>query len=530
MKILRHLTISLLGLAAAGLLIGSARADCPPGDLNGDCRVDPLDVQILAGQWLQPSSEDRSQAECADLDGVDGVNMVDMALMARAWGQTGVPLFINEIMASNKSVIRDPQGEYDDWIEIYNAGAESINVAGMYLTDDLGRPTKWRIPATVRGATFVPAKGYLLVWVDGSPADPGLHASFKLDAGGEEIALFDKNGEALIHSVIFPEQTADLSYGCYPDGCSDPRFLSAPTPGAQNDGAYLGEVEAPRFSRERGFYDEPFSVTLATETEGATIYYTLDGSRPFEVTGRFPTGLTYVGPLRVTRTTCLRARAVKPGWKPSAIVTHTYLLNADDALKSLPVVSLVGDARQTFYEPDGIMAIVGGTYGADGKWVSDGPESYNNPMQRGMAYERPVSFELLDPWDNSGLQVDCGIRVHGSNYMRPRYHRSDGFWSGNSKFSLRLYFRGRYGPNWLDYPLFPFEVERFKAIVLRGGHNDRINPFIKDELNRRLHKDMGQVDSGGSMANVLINGEYKGYFNPCEHIKDSFCQQWYNSD
>jgi hypothetical protein len=41
---------------------------------------------------------------------------------------------------------------------------------------------------------------------------------------------------------------------------------------------------------------------------------------------------------------------------------------------------------------------------------------------------------------------------------------------------------------------------------------------------------MGHIDSGGTMANLFINGEYKGYFNPCEHTKDAFCQEWYNSD
>ncbi|MFC1636600.1 lamin tail domain-containing protein, partial [Planctomycetota bacterium] len=458
------------------------------------------------------------------------VLLIGTCAVADAGQEFGIPLVINEFMASNSSSIRDPQGQYDDWIELYNAGTESLDAAGMYLTDDLDQPTKWRIPGVIRGAMMIPSGGYLLIWADGDTTDSGLHANFKLDADGEEIGLFDSDGTTLIHSVEYPDQTSDISYGCYPDANDIWRFLSIPTPGAQNEGAYLGETEAPQFSHERGFYDRPFSVTLATETEDATIYYTIDGSRPFEATGRFPSGLTYTGPLPISRTTCLRARTIKPGFKPSAIVTHTYLINVSEELKSLPVISLVGDARQTFFEPDGIMAIVGGTYSGDGTWVSDGPGSYNNPMQRGMAYERRVSCEWIEPWNNSGFQVNCGIRVHGSNYMRPRYRRSGGLWSGSGKFAFRLYFRGEYGPSWLEYPLFPFDVERFKAIVLRGGHNDRVNPFIKDELLRRLHKDMGQVDSGGTHANLLINGEYKGYYNPCEHIKDSFCQQWYNSD
>jgi hypothetical protein len=510
-------------------LIGSVHAGCPAGDLNSDCLVDFLDLQIFTEQWLEPS-ENGAETNYADLDGADGVNMSDLALFVQSWHQAGIPLVINEFMASNNDTLEDPQGQFDDWIEIWNSGLEPIDVGGMFLTDNLSDPIKWRIPINMRSITTIPPGGYLLIWADQDSTDFGLHANFKLDADGEELGLFDKDGVTLIDSIGFPEQTTDISYGRDPESNGEIRFFAIPTPGAENDGAYLDEVEAPEFSHKRGFYDAPFYLTLATETKNAIIYYTLDGSEPYKFTGRFPNGIIYTGPISISRNTCLRARAIKQGWKPSAVKTHSYLLNASQAVKSLPIISLVGDESKTFYEPDGVMAIVGGYYSGDGTWVSDGPDSHNNPMQRGMAYERPVSFEWIEPADNSDLQIDCGIRVHGSNYMRPRYHRQDGYWTGNGKFAFRLYFRDRYGPSWLKYPLFPFEVENFKSIVLRGGHNDRVNPFIKDELIRRLHKDMGHVDSGGTMANLFINGDYKGYFNPCEHIKDAFCQEWYNSD
>ncbi len=524
-----HIRISLFCLAAAVSVAGLARADCPAGDLNGDCRVDGLDVLVFAQQWLQPS-QSCSDSHCADLDGVDGVNMFDFALLTQSWHEAGVPLVINELMASNSDTLRDPQGQYDDWIELHNIGSYPIDTGNMYLTDDLTRPTKWRMPGNRPAATTIPSGGYLLVWADEDVAASGLHANFKLGADGEEIGLFDGDGATLIDSVVFPEQTPGITYGRDPNAGNSWRFMAVPTPRAKNDDAYPGEVKAPEFSHERGFYDAPFLLTLATETKDAIIYYTTDGAAPYEFAGRSPTGTAYSNPLLINKTTCLRAKAIKPGWKPSAIVTRTFLLNADAAVKSLPVISLVGDAHRTFYEPDGIMAIVGGHYDTDGTWTPDSPKNYNNPMQRGMAYERPVSFEWVRPEDSSGFQVDCGIRVHGSNYMRPRYHRSTGLWTGSAKFSFRLYFRGDYGPSWLEYPLFPFEVERFKSIALRGGHNDQVNPFIKDELIRRLHKDMGNVASSGTVANLFINGELKGYFNPSEHIKDAFCQQWYRSD
>ena len=166
---------------------------------------------------------------------------VSFICIARA-DQIDIPLVINELMASNSNCSRDPQGQYDDWIEIHNFGLDAIDIAGMYLTDDLSDPTKWRIPANNPAATTIAAGGYLLIWADDDTADAGLHANFKLDADGEEIALFDSDGITLIDSIVFSSQTTDISYGRYPDAGDDKRFFSVPSPGAQNINAYLGEA------------------------------------------------------------------------------------------------------------------------------------------------------------------------------------------------------------------------------------------------------------------------------------------------
>ncbi len=65
-------------------------------------------------------------------------------------------LFINEFMADNDSTIQDPDGSggYPDWIELYNAGPNAIDLGGMYLTDDANEPTKWMIPFGVSGGTL----------------------------------------------------------------------------------------------------------------------------------------------------------------------------------------------------------------------------------------------------------------------------------------------------------------------------------------------------------------------------------------
>src|SRR4030042_616680 len=249
-----------------------------------------------------------------------------------AFSADNITLVINEVMASNRSINKDFQGQYDDWIEIYNSGNTAVNVGGMYLTDDLSIPTKWRFPTNTPSATTIPAHGYLLIWADENTADSGLHANFKLSADGEDIALFNTNSNSFIDSITFNKQTADISYGRYPDGSNTWQLMASPTPGGRNSSGYIDAVAEPEFSHKRGFYDAPFSVSISSETQGATIYYTLDASEPgiIPTTGQ-RTDRVYTGPIPIAKTTCLRAIAVKSGFKPTNVVTHTYIFVDDVA-------------------------------------------------------------------------------------------------------------------------------------------------------------------------------------------------------
>jgi hypothetical protein len=75
-------------------------------------------------------------------------------------------LWLNEIQPVNVSGPTDDQGERDPWVELYNAGTETLDLAHYYLTDDFGVPTKWEFPA---GASIGPGQ-FRLVWLDGDPA------------------------------------------------------------------------------------------------------------------------------------------------------------------------------------------------------------------------------------------------------------------------------------------------------------------------------------------------------------------------
>lgn len=143
------------------------------------------------------------------------------------------PVVINELMASNTSCLADPQGEYDDWIELHNLTDQSVDLTGWYLSDEPNNPRKWAFP----NGTTIPADGYLLVWADeDGTATPGLHASFKLSASeGDQLLLVDTdaNLNVVLDSVSFGPQDADLSYG-RTAADADLLAVMTPTPGQAN--------------------------------------------------------------------------------------------------------------------------------------------------------------------------------------------------------------------------------------------------------------------------------------------------------
>jgi len=139
-----------------------------------------------------------------------------------------VGVVINEIMADNDS-LADPAGDFDDWIELYNTTDQAVDLSGMYLSDNYAQPTKWQFPAN----TTIDAGGYLVVWADEDSGQEGVHAGFKLSAGGEQL-LLSGTDMAVIDSVTFGAQTTNLSMARRPNGTG--AFVPGPpTIGISND-------------------------------------------------------------------------------------------------------------------------------------------------------------------------------------------------------------------------------------------------------------------------------------------------------
>lgn len=434
--------------------------------------------------------------------------------------EPGAPLpdiVINEFLAGNVSTngLADEDGDQSDWIEIRNRGTNAINLAGWSLTDDSALPGLWTFPAR----TLSPGQ-YLVVFASGKDRRPtstssNLHTNFKLGNPGEPLALYNSDSpRQLIHGFDpYPEQRNDISYGYSPG--DQLLYFATPTPGTPNGVSTIIGVVAPvHVNVTRGHFTSPFTLTASCPTPGAVLRYTTDGAEPTISSPSFP------GSLQISSTTLFRIAAFKANYLPAQTVTHSYLFNLPEGLRSLPVISIV-TASNHLYGPSGILGISGGNYDS-GPWQANGPNDYHNPSKHGLAWERPTSVEYISPEDNSGFQVECGIRVQGSDYQRPRLTTS-------SKFSFRLYFRDDYGPGRLDYPLFPLtSTHEFDQIVLRAGFNEQYNPFIRDEIHRRLSHDMGSIAAHGTLAVVFVNGQYfssSPWYNPTERVHEEFFQE-----
>ena len=454
---------------------------------------------------------------------------------------------ISEFVALNRESLLDGDGNNPDWIEIHNPNLIPLDLEGYFLTDDVEEPARWSFPTNTR----IPAGGYLVVFASqqetGDYVDAGgnLHTNFALRSGGEYLALVSPDGLTVTSefSPRYPEQREDVSYGF--NG-----FFRQPTPGTDNDGGGVtGFVQDTSFSVDRGFYEQPFAVTITTDTPGAEIYYTMDGTEPSP-----DNGLLYRNPVTISTTTTLRAAAFKEGFEPTNIDTQTYLF-LDDVLRQPSTIpgypgSWAGKPAHYQMDPEVVNHPL---YGPEmpaalkafpSLSIAIKPDDmfgraglYQNPQSQGQAWERPVSAEFIIP-DGSepGFQIDAGMRLQGGSSRNPDI----------PKHSFSLRFRREYGSGKLNYPLFrdsPFgdsAVEEFDFLQLRAGFNfawthrhyyqARHAQYNRDQWVNDLYLAMGQPGSHGRWVHLYLNGIYWGLYHVHERPDGDFMASYFGGE
>ncbi|HOZ21086.1 MAG TPA: CotH kinase family protein [bacterium] len=179
------------------------------------------------------------------------------ALAVKTTGGHNSTLRLNELMADNSTAAADEAGDHDDWLEIFNSGSEPAALAGLYLTDKRDRLNKWRIAQTI--PELAPGT-WLVIWCDEEQEQGSLHANFKLSAGGEFLALVDRDGLTILDSLSFGPQTTNLSLGRYPDGHGAWQTM-APTPGTANRTANLVQQRAQEREFTLQAWPNPFNAS-----------------------------------------------------------------------------------------------------------------------------------------------------------------------------------------------------------------------------------------------------------------------------
>ena len=136
-------------------------------------------------------------------------------------------LVISEIMPSNARAVTDENGNYPDWVEIWNSTNRDMNLEGLGLSDR-GDSIRFLFPAV----TLAP-DGRVVVFCDNTnQANPDrpFHAKFKLSSVGETVYLYDANAY-LIDSCKYPIMASDESWSLTSDGFQTVAWFS---PGYEN--------------------------------------------------------------------------------------------------------------------------------------------------------------------------------------------------------------------------------------------------------------------------------------------------------
>ncbi|MDO4546749.1 MAG: lamin tail domain-containing protein [Clostridia bacterium] len=201
--------------------------------------VDSVAIPALSGNEVYARDEDTGEWTIG-LNYTPGLpNTQENHSLATGESLATGSLIINEVMSDNQTYVRCADGNYCDYIELYNASNAPVSLSGYTLTDDESKPQKWSFGD---GAT-IGAGEYLIVYASGTADDAAgeIHASFKISSAGEAVRLYDRNG-ALLDSVNVPALSGDESYSRAADGS----FTSEipPTPGYSNDQTGINAVAA----------------------------------------------------------------------------------------------------------------------------------------------------------------------------------------------------------------------------------------------------------------------------------------------
>lgn len=414
------------------------------------------------------------------------ITVVALLLSFCIKGQSQV--VINEFSTANYSdwVI---SGELEDWVEMYNPSAATVDISGYYLSDNPNNPQKWAFP---NGST-IPANGYMIVLLSGTgDYDPNYlgyrNTSFKVTQTAGESLLFSNSSGTILEQYnlgTLGALQANHSYARTTDGGAEWTIHTTTTHNAPNSGpTYSSYTTKPIFDLPAGYYNNAINLSLTAEP-GATIYYTTNGSDPSS------TSTLYTGPISLSTTTTLRAISYSGDANiyRSLIETNTYFFGQDQ--HGIITVNIAGPTLSDgqwwgdeachieFFAPSGVFITEAGgdsnEHGNDSN--AYGQRGFDYVTRDAMGYDH----EIMEPL------------IHTTN--RPSYER--------------LIFKAAANDN------YPFA----------GGAHVRDPYTCQLSLIGGLNLDVRKTES----CIVYINGAYWGVYEFREKVDDTdYCNYYYN--
>ncbi|MCQ2212325.1 MAG: CotH kinase family protein [Bacteroidaceae bacterium] len=400
---------------------------------------------------------------------------------------TSENIVINEIMAANVDVYRDPSTNFGCWVELYNPTNRGVALGGLYVTDDPANLKKHKL---VDKYGTLPAHGFAILNFDHHENFTSLsyrQIDFKLNCDGGTIIVSD--GTNIIAQQDYPQALSRVSYARTEDGGDTWANAGNPTPGetnAENSAFAKTRLEAPEVNKPGQRFTGILSVKV-TIPEGATLRYTTDGTTPTLTNGTTSPS----GSFAVKKTTCYRFRLFKDGYLPSAVVTRSYLF--DSGNEPFPIISVVTDdsgSNGNIFNSSYAL-FQRSTYGRPGN-------GQNTACNWNMDWDRPVNFEYITTDNECVISQECDFSACGG-------------WSRAwTPHSFKLKASKQYDLlNSFDYQFFdekPFL--KHKTLQIRNGGNDN-GCRIKDPALQRVISSSGlYVDyQSWQPVHVFVNGE-----------------------
>jgi hypothetical protein len=443
-------------------------------------------------------------------------------------------IIINEIMSSNRHTLSDLDGDYEDWIELYNYGNQVVDLHGLSLSDDNNDWDKWQFPHVI-----ISPNEYVIIFASGKNiwTVNEVHTNFKIKQSGE--ALFLSNAGQLISSMPSVFIPTDESYGVHPDFQFEYAVFEKSTP--KNSNIILNHILP---SHHSGFYQKEFLLELTADDSSQKMYYTLNGAIPTPNSFEYgepiliknntntPNNFSdipttpLIGPSRLNKyiwkkppniykSNVIRYASYDGNQITSPIYSQTYFV--DSMMKDrydYPIVSIITDSLNLFDYEKGI-------YIPGKRFDEQGFDAYpnGNYKYKGKDWERSAYVSYFENDGEVVFETNVGMRMRGI---------------GSTAFpqkAFTLFFRDEYGLKDIDEPIFHnSDITGYKRLVFRNSGSDFLDTHFKDALLQSLLEPLDLELQNFKPSIVFINGEYWGIHNMREKYDEYYIRNHFDID